>query len=742
MIIDFGISTVGKSHIKKGTCCQDSHYIKTMQNGWVIAAVADGVGSAKNSHIGSKIAAETVVEFCDECMPWDFNIISIKSMMRTAYNYAFKQILRESQQSGEPIESYDTTLSMVIYDGQRIIYGHSGDGAIFGLTTFGDYVEITRPQKSADGVSVIPLRGGYTQWVIDTYEEDLSAVLLMTDGMLETLCHYLLRDHEKKTNRAYIPLMTYFADPNGFDVDDFKKIKKEIIIYLITIVILCTSFYATISLKFMQNKYQVTSNKELFNYPSNPTTTVNEFGVNGFLILDVKSLFWGQNENTIETPAEEEIINQEKQFDDTIWNQIIENETNKTYKELSEYFISRSQGKTNEYTGLFKGKNLILIMLESVNEIAINEEYFPTLYKIYSEGWSWKNNYSPRNTCPTGNNEFSALTSLYSINNTCTAREYQNNTYYESLFNLFNNKGYTTKSFHNYTDQYYKRTTIHKNLGSTYYGPSKLGIKTSSTYGVWPSDVDLIKKSYEIFSTEEQYFTFMTTVTSHTPYNQYSEYGNKYLDKFKDLKIPTDLKRYLSKLTEVDLALQTLIEKLEENGELDNTVIAIFGDHYPYAISQNTLQKMLDYNVVDTIDIDKTPFAIYTPSIEPKVFEEYTSYINILPTLANLFGLDYDTRLYMGEDLLSEDYESIVIFPNGTWKNEVAYYNANNNKITYFNEEVTYTDEEIININKMIASKLQHSTTSIKKNYFNYLKNKYTEYGIENPIGLYLEETK
>lgn len=233
MIIDFGISTVGKSHIKKGTCCQDSHYIKTMQNGWVIAAVADGVGSAKNSHIGSKIAVETVVEFCDECMPWDFNIISIKSMMRTAYNYAFKQILRESQQSGEPIESYDTTLSMVIYDGQRIIYGHSGDGAIFALTTFGDYVEITRPQKSADGVSVIPLRGGYTQWVIDTYEEDLSAVLLMTDGMLETLCHYLLRDHEKKTNRAYIPLMTYFADPNGFDVDNLKKIKKEIFDFVV-----------------------------------------------------------------------------------------------------------------------------------------------------------------------------------------------------------------------------------------------------------------------------------------------------------------------------------------------------------------------------------------------------------------------------------------------------------------------------------------------------------------------------
>jgi len=567
-----------------------------------------------------------------------------------------------------------------------------------------------------------------------------------TSGQLGAVTSYIL-DFIKSLKPVYytiltpiIPLITYYILTRKKEKN--RNLKKESIVVLITLIVLCSGFYATISLKFMQNKYQITSNKELFKYPSNSTTAVNEFGVSGFLILDTKSLFWGKNESVLETPPVIEEVTKEKQFDDTIWNQIITDEENKTYKELSEYFISRSQGETNEYTGLFEGKNLILIMLESVNEIAINEEYFPTLYKIYSEGWSWKNNYSPRNTCPTGNNEFSALTSLYSINNTCTAREYQNNTYYESLFNLFNNKGYVTKSFHNYTDQYYKRTTIHKNLGSTYYGPSKLGIKTSSTYGVWPSDIDLIEKSYDIFTENEQYFTFMTTVTSHTPYNQYSEFGNKYLDKFKDLKVPTDLKRYLSKLTVVDQALQKLLEKLEADGELDNTVIAIFGDHYPYAISQDTLQKMLDYDVTDTIDIDKTPFAIYTPSIEPKVFEDYTSYINILPTLVNLFALDYDPRLYMGEDLLSEDYESIVIFPNGTWKNEIAYYNANNNKITYFDEEITYTDEEIIAINTLVATKLQHSTTAIKKNYFKYLKEKYAEYGIENPIGLYLEENE
>lgn len=226
MIFNYGFSIVGKSHIEKGTCCQDSHKIKKLDNGWYVAAIADGVGSAKNSHIGSKIAADTVVNFCSECMPWDYSIIGIKSMLRTAYNYAFKQIIKESEKSREPIESYDTTLSVAIYDGHRIIYGHSGDGAIIGLTIYGDYVQITKPQKGDDMVSVLPLRAGYTVWTIDTYEEDLAAVMLMTDGMLDgALCPYLLK--QSNISEVYTPIASFFADPYGNSKNE-KKVKKEI----------------------------------------------------------------------------------------------------------------------------------------------------------------------------------------------------------------------------------------------------------------------------------------------------------------------------------------------------------------------------------------------------------------------------------------------------------------------------------------------------------------------------------
>lgn len=563
-----------------------------------------------------------------------------------------------------------------------------------------------------------------------------------TGGQLGAVKSYII-DFIKSLKPVYytillpiIPIVLYSI----FRKHEESKIQlKQIYITSLILVTLGVMYYETINLKFMQNKYQAISNKELFKYPSNPSTTVNQFGINGYLLLDIKSLFQSKIEISYE-PPKETITVTEKHFDDTKWKEIIENEKNSINNTLNNYYISRNQTKENDYTGIFKNKNLIVIMLESTNEIAINKEYFPTLYKIYSEGWSWENNYSPRNTCPTGNNEFSALTSLYSINNTCVARDYKDNTYYESLFNLFANKGYEVSSYHNYTDQYYARTTIHKNLGSTYYGPDKLNIKTSPIYGKWPSDVELIENAYPIFSSNKKFFAFLTTVTSHAPYNRSSEYGDKYLDKFEDLDVSMDVKRYLSKLTEVDKALETLMENLKKDKKLDDTVIVLFGDHYPYAIDTKSLGQLLDKT--SGVDIDRTPFVIYNSKQKPKVFEEYTSYINILPTLANLFDIDYDARLYMGEDLLSEDYQSLVIFPNGSWKNEIAYYNANNNKITYADEEITYTDEEIININKIVTSRLQMSTTTIKKNYFEYLKKEYEKVGIDNPLNNYIIETK
>ena len=177
-------------------------------------------------------------------------------------------------------------------------------------------------------------------------------------------------------------------------------------------------------------------------------------------------------------------------------------------------------------------------MMESANDILINKEYFPNFYKLYTHGYSFDNNYSPRNSCATGNNEFSTITSLYSIANTCTMNTYINNTYEESMFAKFRKAGYTVETFHDFTEGYYKRSIAHINFGAEkYYGVQSLGIPFEVKYGEWASDEDLMNKYLTIideYDKEKPFFSYITTVSSHMPYSASSAYGDIYLDLTKD----------------------------------------------------------------------------------------------------------------------------------------------------------------------------------------------------------------
>ena len=127
--------------------------------------------------------------------------------------------------------------------------------------------------------------------------------------------------------------------------------------------------------------------------------------------------------------------------DDTKWLELIDEEDDLVLNNLNNYFINNTYTGENSYTGLFEDKNLIVIMMESVNDIFINEDLYPNFYKLLSEGYYFKNHYSPRNSCATGNNELSGMIGLYSIYNKCTANVYSDNLYPYSIFNLFNNNG-------------------------------------------------------------------------------------------------------------------------------------------------------------------------------------------------------------------------------------------------------------------------------------------------------------
>lgn len=522
-----------------------------------------------------------------------------------------------------------------------------------------------------------------------------------------------------------------------FDKETHEEmsLKKRSIISLIILVISSGLYYGTIKLDFFQNKFQTVSNEELFLAASNPSLTIEQFGTTGFFFLDIKAMLFPiviEDNYEIKQEHKQSLNENSRVIDDTAWKQLIETETNKEKNFLNNYFINREIAEKNEYTGLFENKNLIVIMMESTNDIILDSEYYPNFSKIMNEGWYWENNYSPRNSCATMNNEFSGMTSIYSIYNTCTASKYKKNEYFQSIFNLFNRSEYVTFSAHNYTEAYYPRKKIHTSLGSgEYYGVQKLGIPYSNEYINWSNDDDFMEKVLEIIDSKtannKNFMTWLTTVSSHQPYSTSSIQGNKYYDMTKSTNYPTDVRRYMSKLKILDDALGVLLSGLESRGILDDTVIVLYGDHYPYGISTKNLNKVLEYDTSEYLNAERVPFVIYNSAQESKVFSEYTSYINILPTLANLFNFEYDPRLFLGSDLLSKDYKSLIVFADGSWKNETAFYDASKNKIKYFTSN-ELSPEEIKQINDDVNMKINVSNKAIKSNYFKYLDEELTKY--------------
>ena len=572
--------------------------------------------------------------------------------------------------------------------------------------------------------------GAVKDYIIDFFASFKGTYYLAFIPFILLIIYYLFLDKltEKKIDKRF-PLKTNIMFEPG--------------IRTITSILVLTFtgflYYTSLDASFMQNKLQTISNKELFAYPSIASTTINQFGVLGFGFLDIKSTMVEAPSKVIYTAFEnngKDNNNSEskREIDDTILDEIIKNEKDTTLNNINNYIKNKDITDYNSHTGMFEGKNVIVIMMESTNDIIINKDLYPNFYKLYSEGISFKNNYSPRNSCATGNNEFSGMTGLYTIQNNCTANVFSNNTYFTSIFNIFKNAGYRATSMHDYTEQYYVRNIIHKNLGSeAYYNANDLNIKYYNEYKNWASDEDFMNAAMDITlndTSNKPFMLWLTTVSGHQPYKVSSVEGDKYLSITEGTDYSMELRRYMSKLKTFDNGLGILLDKLKASGKLDDTVIVMYGDHYPYGLKNKDISSVLTYDL-DDYEVERVPMVIYNSTIKSEVVEKYSSYINLTPTLANLFNLDYDPRYYMGTDVFSDDYLNMVAFADGSWKNADVYYNASSGSIKYYTSN-EYTTDELIRINNIVTNRMQISESIIRNNYFNYLENKINSYNYVN----------
>lgn len=400
-------------------------------------------------------------------------------------------------------------------------------------------------------------------------------------------------------------------------------------------------------------------------------------------------------------------------------------ESNTNIKTLHEYFASVTPTNKNEYTGMFKGYNLIMITAEGFSPYAINKEKTPTLYKLVRQGFVFNNFYTALWQTSTSDGEYVAMTGLIPIG-TRSMYHGRKNLWPFSLGNQFDLLGVESKAYHNHTYSYYQRDETHPNLGYLYKANGN-GLKLEHPK-LWPeSDVEMMETTVDEYIDEDQFHVYYLTVSGHMNYTftgNMMSYKNREL--VDDLPYSDDAKAYIACQLELDRALELLIQKLEAAGVADKTVIALSADHYPYGWEKYKLDELAGHEVDPNFEIFRNHFILWSEGMKEKVvINEPCSSLDILPTLSNLFGLEYDSRLLMGQDILS-DASPLVILSNRSFITDKVMYNSETGEVIKLTDK-DLPDNYVKNLNSIVKNKFTVSQSILKENYYRYVFPDYPE---------------
>lgn len=400
---------------------------------------------------------------------------------------------------------------------------------------------------------------------------------------------------------------------------------------------------------------------------------------------------------------------------------------------LHNYFANVTPTKKNEYTGMFEGYNLIKITAEGYNHLALSEELTPTLYKLANSGFVFNNFYNPLWWYSTLDGEYVACTGLlprsdrWAFNYTG-----QNSTSLPfSMGNALTSIGYSTYAYHNHTFSYYYRNKSHPNMGYIYKGVGN-GLEVRKT---WPeSDLEMIELSITDYIDKVPFHAYYMTVSGHLNYtfggNAMSKKNKALVDH---LEASDSVKAYYACQIELDRAVEKLIEELDKAGLLETTVIVLSGDHYPYGLDEGGYyDELAGHTVERNFEVYESSLILWSAGMkEPVVVDKACSSLDIMPTLCNLFGLEYDSRLFMGRDILS-DSEPLVVFRNRSFITDKVMYNAGTGEVTYLTDE-ELPDKYISNMKTVVKNMFTVSKAILDTDYYSYIE-QYTGYGIDKTL--------
>lgn len=384
---------------------------------------------------------------------------------------------------------------------------------------------------------------------------------------------------------------------------------------------------------------------------------------------------------------------------------------------INEYFAQRGEATDNDMTGIFAGKNVIVVLMESIDDWMITEQDTPTISKLASEGINFTNFYTPGyGTARTLNSEFCMNTGIYLPTTGRYVFDYVTNAFNQSIASQMTANGYSSYVFHYNDPDFYSRGVFEPAMGyADYVCYADYKNEKNALY----SDTLLfdLPEVKDLFFREGQTFNTIITRSAHLSYKYnevLSHYALKQYPQYRGLygSEEEDCARVKAKL--VDDMFTRLLDELETAGQLENTVIIAMTDHYTYGY-KNMDELYAHSGVEEELLLEKTPCFIWSAN-GPQV--EVTKTLNtsdFLPTVLNLMGID-SPYSYLGQDAFDPNYKGYALFPDGSWICDgVAYQDG---KILMNQQNRVVSDEEITEMAKLFEEYRNVSNLLLTADYY------------------------
>ena len=428
-----------------------------------------------------------------------------------------------------------------------------------------------------------------------------------------------------------------------------------------------------------------------------------------------------QGENLAQEPAEVRYNVMDIDFD--ALNALTED---KKLLAINDYCSKVTGTNQNEYTGMLKDYNLIVMCAESFSPAAIDKDLTPNLYKLTQQGIIFNNYY---NTFPntTTDGEYALMQGLFpdaGRSKAVSSLYASRNSYLPfTLGNAFQSqRGVESFGYHNYRGSYYGRSESHPNMGYTMkFAGDGMTFTTN-----WPaSDLEMMEQSVDDYIGKEPFHAYYMTFSGHYKYDiGTNEMAKRNWDQVKDLPYSSNaIKAYLSCNIEFDKAIGYLMERLEQAGVADRTAIVIAGDHFPYGLKDNEYAELIGHDI-DGFSKYKSTLIFWVGGLEENiVVDEYCCNVDVLPTILNLWGFEYDSRLLAGTDVFSDGTHAAVLVDKSFLTDKV-WFNASTGEIRYQVPESEIPEGYVENMNQLIATRFSISADILNTAYYNFVFDK------------------